>query len=287
MSDQDLVVETVRDILAGHEPFVLTDERPWDEGLWTALAEAGLTGVGLPEESGGSGGELADAVAVVRTVAAGAGAVPIAEHLLVACPALVEASLDLPPVDRPVSVALAGEVTASASDDGDGPGRFLLTGTATDVAWAGVAGHLAVLTAPPAGLDGALLALVDASALEASRSVNLAGEPRGSLVLDGVPATGSVLSEDAAERVQARYALARAVQLAAAMEQVLAWTLQYASERSQFGRPLGKFQAIQVELAEMAGEVTAVTALTEAARAFHRVSAVKTYADRARELIRR
>jgi acyl-CoA dehydrogenase len=265
MADQDLVVETVRDILAGHEPFVLTDERPWDERLWTTLAEAGLTGVGLPEESGGSGGELADAVAVVRTLAAGGAAVPVAEHLLVAGPALIEASLDLPPVEQPVSVALAGEVAAAPSDDGDGPGRFLLTGTATDVAWAGVAGHLAVLTAPPAGMDGALLALVDASGLEASRAVNLAGEPRGSVVFDGVPASGSVLSEEAAERVQARYALARAVQIAAALEQVLAWTLQYAGERQQFGRPLGRFQAIQVELAEMAGEVSAVSALTDAA----------------------
>ena len=51
MSDQDLVVETVRDILGGFEPFVLTPERRWDAGLWTALAEAGLTGVGLPEEA--------------------------------------------------------------------------------------------------------------------------------------------------------------------------------------------------------------------------------------------
>jgi acyl-CoA dehydrogenase len=41
--------------------------------------------------------------------------------------------------------------------------------------------------------------------------------------------------------------------------------VQYAGERQQFGRPLGKFQAIQMELAEMAGEVTAVTALTDAA----------------------
>ena len=47
-------------------------------GLWTALAEAGLTGVGLPEDRGGSGGELADAVAVVATLAAGAAAVPVA-----------------------------------------------------------------------------------------------------------------------------------------------------------------------------------------------------------------
>jgi acyl-CoA dehydrogenase len=71
VSDRDLVVETVRDILAGHEPFVLTPERPWDAALWSVLAESGLTGVGLPEERGGSGGDLADAVAIVRTLAAG------------------------------------------------------------------------------------------------------------------------------------------------------------------------------------------------------------------------
>src|SRR4051812_50146754 len=86
MTDQNLVVETVRDILADHEPFVLTPERRWDAGLWRTLAGAGLTGVGLPEEAGGSGGEPADAVAIVRTLAAGAAAVPVAEQLLVAGP---------------------------------------------------------------------------------------------------------------------------------------------------------------------------------------------------------
>ncbi|MCW2583835.1 MAG: acyl-CoA dehydrogenase domain protein, partial [Klenkia sp.] len=76
MSDQDLVVSTVREILAGHEPTQLTPDRRWDADLWSDLAGAGLTGVGLPEEAGGSGGELADAVAVDATLAAGAGAVP-------------------------------------------------------------------------------------------------------------------------------------------------------------------------------------------------------------------
>ena len=262
MSDQDLVVETVRDILTGYPPFILTPERPWDDGLWGTLAEAGLTGVGLPEESGGSGGELADAVAIVRTLAAGAAAVPVAEQLLVAGPAVVAADLALPPMEEPLTFALGPAVTAHASDDGDGPGRFTLSGTVADVAWSGAAKHLVVLAA---GVAGPVLALVDVSALETTSAANLAGEPRGSLVLDDVPATGALLTSARVEELKARYALARSVQLAAALEQVLAWTVQYAGERVQFGRPLGKFQAIQMELAEMAGEVTAVTALTDAA----------------------
>ena len=265
MSDQDLVVETVRDILSGFEPFVLTAERRWDAGLWEALASAGLTGVGLPEESGGSGGELADAVAIVRTLAAGAAAVPVAEQLLVAGPALVAADLAVPSLDEPLAFAMADAVTVHPVDNGDGPGRFTANGTVTDLAWAGVAAHVVVLAPAPAGLDGSFLTLIDVSRLEATDAFNLAGEPRGSLVLDQVPASGALLHAAQADALRARFALARAVQLAAALEQVLAWTVQYAGERQQFGRPLSKFQAIQMELAEMAGEVTAVTALTDAA----------------------
>ena len=264
-SDQDLVVETVRDILGGFEPFVLTADRRWDAGLWAALASAGLTGVGLPEDRGGSGGELADAVAIVRVLAAGAGAVPVAEQLLVAGPALLAADLELPSPEEPLTFAIADAVTVHPVDNGDGPGRFTVNGTVTDVAWAGVAAHVVVLAPAPAGLDGAFLALIDASQLEATDAFNLAGEPRGSLVLDQAPASGALLHARQADELRARFALARAVQLAAALEQVLTWTVRYAGEREQFGRPLGKFQAIQMELAEMAGEVTAVTALTDAA----------------------
>jgi acyl-CoA dehydrogenase len=262
MSDQDLVVETVRDILESFEPFVLTADRRWDDGLWQALADAGLTGVGLPEEAGGSGGELADAVAIVRTLAAGAAAVPVAEQILVAGPAVVAAGLQLPMPAEVLTFVVADGVTVHASDDGDGPGRFVLSGTAPDIPWAQQASHLAVLASGPAG---PVLALVVVANLGISDGANLAGEPRGYFYFDQEPATGALLTPAQADELQGRYALARAVQLAAALERVLAWTVQYAGERQQFGRPLGKFQAIQMELAEMAGEVTAVTALTDAA----------------------
>jgi acyl-CoA dehydrogenase len=261
-SDQDLVVETVKDILSGFPPFVLTADRRWDRELWGVLAEAGLTGVGLPEEAGGSGGALADAVAIVRTLAAGAAAVPVAEQLLVAGPAVVAAGLHLPMPAEVMTFVVADDVVAHASDDGDGPGRFVLTGTAAGIPWAQQASHLAVLASGPAG---PVLALVVAGNLDLADGANLAGEPRGSFSFDGEPATGALLTPAQAAGLRGRFALTRAVQLTAALEQVLAWTVQYAGERQQFGRPLGTFQAIQMELAEMAGEVTAVTALTDAA----------------------
>ena len=180
MSDQDLVVATVRDILGGFEPFVLTADRRWDAGLWAALAEAGLTGVGLPEEAGGSGGELADAVAIVRTLAAGAAAVPLAEQLLVAGPALLAAELELPSPEEPLTFAVAEAVTVHPVDNGDGPGRFTVNGTVTDLAWAGAATRVVVLAPAPAGLEGAFLAVIDVSRLEATDAFNLAGDPRGS-----------------------------------------------------------------------------------------------------------
>ena len=48
-----------------------------------------------------------------------------------------------------------------------------------------------------------------------------------------------------------------AAQMAGAMQRVLEMTLQFANERQQFGRPLGKFQAIQHQLAVMAEQVLA------------------------------
>lgn len=47
------------------------------------------------------------------------------------------------------------------------------------------------------------------------------------------------------------------------MNRVFAMTLQYANDRSQFGKPIGKFQAIQQQLAVMAEQVAAATVAAE------------------------
>jgi len=52
-------------------------------------------------------------------------------------------------------------------------------------------------------------------------------------------------------------AMLTAVSMAGAMERVLESTLGYANDRAQFGKPIGRFQAVQQQLAVMAEEVFA------------------------------
>lgn len=60
-------------------------------------------------------------------------------------------------------------------------------------------------------------------------------------------------------------AAARAVQMAGGLEAMLAMTIAHVQERSQFGRPLAQFQAIQHSLAVLAGEVAAARAAADLA----------------------
>ena len=55
-------------------------------------------------------------------------------------------------------------------------------------------------------------------------------------------------------------ALIRAFQMVGAMRRALDLSVEYAGDREQFGRPIGKFQAIQQMLAEAAGHLAAAEA---------------------------
>ena len=63
----------------------------------------------------------------------------------------------------------------------------------------------------------------------------------------------------------------RAVETAGALEAILDFTVRYANERVAFEKPIGKFQAVQHNLARLAGEVSAaMTAAHSAADAIAR-----------------
>jgi acyl-CoA dehydrogenase len=58
---------------------------------------------------------------------------------------------------------------------------------------------------------------------------------------------------------------ARSVETAGALETILSLSVAYANERVAFERPIGKFQAVQQNLAHLAGEVAAALAVSGSA----------------------
>jgi acyl-CoA dehydrogenase len=97
---------------------------------------------------------------------------------------------------------------------------------------------------------------------------NMAGEPRDALDFAGLRVSGDAVApaERGVDRaaLYRRGALARAMMMAGAMERALETAVTYAGERKQFGRPIAKFQAIQQQLAVMAGQVAAAGAAADA-----------------------
>ncbi len=68
-----------------------------------------------------------------------------------------------------------------------------------------------------------------------------------------------------ADAIRLYGAMARAAQMAGALESCLEQAVRYATERKQFGRPIGSFQAIQQSLAVLAGHVAASGIAAESA----------------------
>jgi acyl-CoA dehydrogenase len=274
----DLLSETVNDLLAG-SPAVDTG---WDPRLWARLAELGLTAIGVPEGSGGAGGTLADAAVVARACGYHAAAVPFPDHAFVAARALTAAGIPLP--EGPLTAAFAPPgwtLTADGRASGVLPGvpwgrhaaRIVVIAAEEDTdgaatggaapAGAGVGGTTSGGAAYGGGAPGGAMrvVLLDPAGARISEGVNTGGEPRDDVAVDGAPVTVAVVRGVAVRDMRARAALARAVAITGAARRVLDLTVRYAGEREQFGRPIGRFQAVQQELAELAGAVEQAEAM--------------------------
>lgn len=199
---------------------------------WDALAEVGLTTVGVPDEAGGSGGSLDDLVEVVRAVAAHGARVPLAEHATAAW-ALAQSGT----APRLGTVALVPSLP---------PGqRILLT-----VPWASRASHVVV-----APLDGGPPAVID---MRAEGVVVTAGADAAGGSLDEIVLPAAALAPaDAPEgrAVAARLALLRSAAIVGAAETAYTLTRTHVRTREQFGRPLVRLPAVATSLARLRVEV--------------------------------
>ena len=221
--------------------------------LWQDLTDLGVTRPMVAEENGGVGCEWADALVLVKAAGYHAAPVPLAETI-VATWLLEKAGLPVP--DGAVTLGeCADDAELMLNGDGKANGRL------RRVAWADVAEHVVAVAETD---DAPRLVCLPVSSAERTANENVAKEARDDLTFDGAAAQSAPLGDLSADIIRLLGGAIRAAQIAGAMERVLEQTVMYANERTQFGRPIGKFQAIQQELASMAGEAAASGVIAEA-----------------------
>ncbi|MCW0197371.1 acyl-CoA dehydrogenase [Sphingopyxis sp.] len=189
------------------------------DALWDGLAASGFLDALVPEERGGAGLPLAEAGALWQALGRHAVPLPVGETML------ARALLDDAPAG-PIALATAK------------PGAGIV------VPFGRVARHVLL------DIDGTL------------HLVEAAGEPTGvpgSLAArmrwDAVPAAS--IGAAPAGGLRALAAILRAALIAGAADRLTAMTAAYAGERVQFGKPIGKQQALQQQMAVMAEDMVA------------------------------
>lgn len=232
-----------------------------DDALWASLAQAGLLGLTIAEEHGGAGLGL-DALAVVleeqgRHVApvplwsaAVAGEVVArfgsAEQQAALLPGIAAGELRLALALEEYDGAEPEAPLASATADGEG---FRLTGVKAVVPTLAGADQVLVSATTEAG-PGLFLVPLDGEGVSHVLSDTTMYDLVGELTLDNAPAVAVGEPGGQVLPVALRLgALALAALQVGVADGSMRLAASYLSEREQFGRPLGTFQAVQHQLA--------------------------------------
>ncbi|MBV9292909.1 MAG: acyl-CoA/acyl-ACP dehydrogenase [Frankiales bacterium] len=225
----------------------------FDRELWTAIAETGLLGVVVPEESGGLGLGAVELVLVLEQWGRSVAPVPFPATLLASW--LLASQGDDAQRSRWLPEVLSGSAVvavaspASTVDVRVADGR--LDGTAVGVAWAHVAGALLL----PVGEEVYLVDLSDDS-IGRSSGETTAREVATTLDFRSTPATrvGTATAGWLRDRSRVAWAAAQAGIASAALE----LTASYTSQREQFGKPLSTFQGVALKAADAYLDATAI-----------------------------
>ena len=221
----------------------------FNAALWATLEETGLARLTLPLSVGGAAASLLESAVVLQAAGAHAARVPLVETDLLAGWLMAMAGLPVP--DGPLTLG-AGDLELARP-------AHRAAGTLRRVPWARAAAAVVVLA-------GEEVVVLRPGAFTVSDGANVAEEPRDTVFVDG-PVIAAAVSQPFGDELRLRAAFGRSQLLAGAVKGALAAAVQYAGTRVQFGRPIGKFQAIQQQLALAGAEVAAAAAAaTSAAR---------------------
>ncbi len=258
---------------------ILESDTGYSADIWGQLAELGVIGALFSEEDGGFGGAGFDISTVFEELGRAGVVEPLLDTALLGGGLIAALGSDDQKamveevIGGAVQLAFAhGEpnsryetarVETTATAEGD---DIILNGRKAVVVNGDAADHL-VVSARESGAvdatDGISLFLVprDAAGLSLRGYALLAGGRAAEVDLDGVRLSSSARlgtaggAYEAIATVLARAEVALAAETLGAMETATELTRQYLMTRSQFGRPIGTFQALQHRMADLLIEI--------------------------------
>lgn len=253
---QEMIIESVTKILEKHctkEVVNGSENGHWAGELWNQLAVNGMMTVAIPEELGGNGGDFSDALNILRLTGKYSTPIPLAETYLTNW---ILMSLGEKATDEITSLSLSKETNPFYfQKNGD---HWVVSGRAKQVPWARHAKQLFVIGETGEGSVAALLPLKNAEIIQGK---NLAGEARDEVVYENRLLEDcqviKVAAGDLKKKILYAGALTRGAMMSGALENIMELTIQHTQERTQFGRPLHRFQAVQHHIAVLAGETAA------------------------------
>jgi alkylation response protein AidB-like acyl-CoA dehydrogenase len=272
--EQEALRELARKIFAervSHERTKELEQKgEWsDAPLWAELCRANLPGIALPEEVGGSGMGLVEAVLVLEELGRHLAPVPLFPTIVLGGMPIAEFGTKaqrekwLAPVADGEAVLTAALEEPAGFDPArprttarrDGAG-WRLDGEKTCVPAAQLARAILVPARITEGQVGVFLVEPGAAGVALERQVSTRRDPLGQLQLSGAcvgtdallgtPEQGGAIVEWLRERALLGLA---AIQTGVA-ESAMRKTADYVNQRKQFGRPIGSFQSAQHRIAD-------------------------------------
>ena len=282
---QQMLKTSAQDFLARECPLTLVremeeDSRGFTDELWRQMVGLGWTGVAFPEQYGGTGGNFADLGVLLEEIGRSLAPSPFFSTVVLGGMTVLDGGSDAQKdelisricagtIIMTMAVAEAGaayepwDIQAIASQQGGG---YEITGTklfVPDAAAADVILVAARTSSGPDPADGISLFLVPAGTdgLTITPMQSVGNERVFEVSLDKVnvsadSAIGAVGEAwSIIDRAIMRATAAQCIEMLGGSEAVLDMTVEYAKGRTQFGRAIGTFQAVQHHCARMATDV--------------------------------
>ena len=282
---QQMLKNSAQEFLARECPLTLVreleeDPRGYTDELWRQMVGLGWTGLPFSEEYGGTGGSFMDLAVLLEemgkalvpgpffsTVVLGGLTVADAgtseqkrEILTGICSGSLRLTLAL---TEPSATYESWGVETTATAQGGG---YILSGTKLFVPYAHAADTLLVAarTSPGSGSsEGITVFLVpaDSPGLKVDVLRSIGSDKQCEALLEQVwVSKDSILGEldqgwPVVHRALQRAATATCTQMLGGADAIVDMTVDYVTQRTQFGRPIGSFQAIQHQCARMATDV--------------------------------